>query len=57
VIDGGWVKSTFLVGGFVAGTWEVEDGRIRLEPFTPLSRAATRDLKQEAASLEAWLAA
>jgi hypothetical protein len=57
VIDGGWVKSTFLVGGFVAGTWEVEDGRIRLEPFTPLSRTATRDLKQEAASLEAWLAA
>lgn len=57
VIDGGWVKSTFLLDGFVAGTWEIEDGRIRLEPFAPLSRAATRELKAEASSLEAWLAA
>jgi Winged helix DNA-binding domain len=57
VIEGGWVKSTFLVDGFVAGTWEVEDGRIRLEPFAPLPRTATRELKEEASSLEAWLAA
>ena len=57
VIDGGWVKSTFLVDGFVAGTWEVENGRIELEPFAPLSRKITRELKDEASSLEAWLAA
>jgi hypothetical protein len=57
VIEGGWVKSTFLVDGFVAGTWEVDDGRIRLEPFAPLSRTVTRELEEEAASLEAWLAA
>jgi len=57
VIDGGWVKSTFLVDGFVAGTWEVEDGRIRLEPFARLSRAAKQELGEEAKSLEAWLAA
>ena len=55
VIDGGWVKSTFLVDGFVAGTWEVEDGRIRLEPFAPLPRTARRELADEAARLEAWL--
>jgi hypothetical protein len=57
VIDGGWVKSTFLVDGFVAGTWEVEGGRIRLEPFAPLPRTAKRGLEAEASSLEAWLAA
>jgi hypothetical protein len=57
VIDGGWVKSTFLVDGFVAGTWETEDGRVRLEPFAPLPRAAKRELEAEAKSLEAWLAA
>jgi winged helix DNA-binding protein len=57
VIDGGWVRSTFLVDGFVAGTWEAEDGHIRLEPFSPLSRATKRDLEAEASSLAAWLAA
>ena len=55
VIEGGWVKSTFLVDGFVAGTWEVEDGRVRVEPFAPLPRAARRELADEAARLEAWL--
>ena len=57
VIDGGWVKSTFLVDGFVAGTWEVEGGRVVTEPFAPLPRAARRELADEAAKLEAWLAA
>jgi len=57
VIDGGWVKSTFLVDGFVAGTWEIEEGRVRLEPFAPLPRTAKRALESEASSLEAWLAA
>jgi hypothetical protein len=56
VIDGGWVRSTFLVDGFVAGTWEVDDGRIRLEPFAALPRAAKRELQTEASALEAWLA-
>jgi hypothetical protein len=57
VIDGGWVRSTFLVDGFVAGTWEVEDGRVRLEPFAPLTRTTKRELEAEASSLESWLAA
>jgi Winged helix DNA-binding domain len=55
VIEGGWVKSTFLVDGVVAGAWEVEAGRVRLQPFAPLPRSARRDLEDEAARLEAWL--
>ena len=54
-IDGGWVKSTILVDGFVAGTWEVENGRVRIEPFEPLPRAVRREVDDEAARLEAWL--
>jgi hypothetical protein len=56
VIDGGWVKSTFLVDGFVAGVWEVERGRVRVEPFAPLPRTARREVADEAARLEGWLA-
>jgi hypothetical protein len=55
VIDGGWVRSTFLVDGYVAGAWEIEDGRVRIEPFAPLPRTARRDVADEAARLEAWL--
>jgi hypothetical protein len=55
VIDGGWVRSTFLVDGAVAGAWEVEGGRVRIEPFAPLPRTARRDVEDEAARLEAWL--
>lgn len=56
VIEGGWVKSTFLVDGFVAGTWEVEGGRVVTQPFAPLPRGAQREVADEAAKLEAWLA-
>ncbi|MFN2589432.1 MAG: winged helix DNA-binding domain-containing protein [Actinomycetota bacterium] len=31
--------STFLVDGMVAGAWRVDDGRVRLKPFEPLSTA------------------
>jgi hypothetical protein len=55
VIEGGWVKSTFLVDGFVAGVWEVERGRVVLEPFAPLPRALRREVEDEAERLEAWL--
>ncbi len=55
VIDGGWVRSTLLVDGMVAGAWEVEGGRVRIEPFAPLPRTARRDVEGEAARLEAWL--
>jgi hypothetical protein len=52
----GDVAQTFLVDGFVAGTWRVEEGRIALEPFTRLSRAVRDELEDEAARLEAFLA-
>jgi len=57
VIDGGWVKSTFLVDGFVAGVWEVEGGRIALEPFVSLTRTQQAEVADESARLSAWLAA
>jgi uncharacterized protein YcaQ len=44
---------TFLVDGAVAGTWTYDKGRIRLEPFGRLDRAARRQLDQEAEGLAA----
>jgi hypothetical protein len=52
----GDVAQTFLVDGFVAGTWRVEDGRVVPEPFTPLSRPVRREVEDEAGRLEAFLA-
>ena len=51
----GDVAQTFLVDGFVAGTWGVQNGRIALEPFAALSPAIRRELEAEAARLEAFL--
>lgn len=47
---------TFLVGGRVAGTWREERGRVQVEPFEPLPRAARRELEDEAGRLERFLA-
>ena len=55
VIWGSDVASTFIVDGFVAGTWRREDERVVLEPFAPLPRSARRELEDEARRLEAWL--
>jgi Winged helix DNA-binding domain len=55
VIGGGMVEQTFLVDGFVAGTWSVERGRVRLDPFCPLPRRAMRELRAEAERLEAFM--
>ena len=52
----GDVAQTFLVDGFVAGTWRVDDGRVMLEPFEPLAAAARRETEDEAGRLEAFLA-
>jgi hypothetical protein len=52
----GDVAQTFLVDGFVAGTWRIEQGRVALEPFAKLSRRAQRELREEAARLEAFVA-
>ena len=52
----GDVAQTFLVDGFVAGIWRVENGRVVLEPFAPLPPAVRRELEDEAGRLEAFLA-
>ena len=51
----GDVAQTFLVDGFVAGRWRVEDGRIALEPFEKLPRAVRQELEDEAGRLEAFV--
>ena len=52
----GDVAQTFLVDGFVAGTWRVEDGRVLTEPFAPLPRSVRSELADEAGRLEAFIA-
>ena len=52
----GDVAQTFLVDGLVAGIWRAENGRVVAEPFAPLSRAAQREVDEEAGRLEAFLA-
>ena len=56
VIERGEVRATFLVDGFVAGTWALDGGRVRLEPFASLPRGVRREVADEAARLEAFLA-
>ena len=46
--------NTFLVDGQVAGTWRFEKGKVELEPFAPLPRAARRELEDEAKRLAAF---
>jgi hypothetical protein len=43
--------ATFLVDGVVAGSWRYERGRVRLEPFGRLARAARSELNEEAERL------
>ncbi len=47
----GRVLATFLVDGFVAGTWRIERTRqgatLLLEPFGPLPRGTRDDLRAE----------
>jgi Winged helix DNA-binding domain len=52
----GDVAQTFLVDGFVAGTWRLEKGRVAVEPFAALPSSTRRDLEDEAGRLEAFLA-
>jgi len=52
----GDVAQTFLVVGFVAGIWRVENGRVVLEPFAAPARSVQRELEDEAGRLEAFLA-
>ena len=50
------VQATILVDGFVAGTWQLEDGRVRLEPFARLPREVKAALAEEAERVEAFVA-
>jgi hypothetical protein len=56
IAQNGDVAQTFLADGFVAGTWRFEHGRVVVEPFVALPRATRRDVADEAARLEAFLA-
>lgn len=53
----GDVAETFLVDGFVAGQWKLEDGRVRLAPFAPLPHPVRREVEEEAGRLEAFVRA
>jgi hypothetical protein len=55
-LTGGRVRATFLVGGFVAGTWaRAKDGSMSFESFQPLSDAQHDALGTEAAKLSFFL--
>jgi Winged helix DNA-binding domain len=56
VTKNGIVHATMLVDGFVAGTWQLEQGRVVLEPFGRLAAGVKRALKEEAERLEAFVA-
>jgi hypothetical protein len=45
---------TFLVDGRVAGTWRVDGGAVRCEPFHELPALAARELAEEAERLAAF---
>jgi Winged helix DNA-binding domain len=49
------VHATFLVDGFVAGTWQLESGRVKLEPFGSLPRAVEAALAEERERVEAFV--
>ena len=53
----GDIRPTFLVDGFVAGTWNLDGERVDVEPFGPLPAEARAELKREARALESWLGA
>ena len=50
------MPATFLVDGFVAGTWRHERGRIVLEPWRRLAKAERAELADEAGRLAAFMA-
>ena len=50
------VHATILVDGFVAGTWQLEKGRVKLAPFGRLSRAVRAALAEEVERVETFVA-
>jgi hypothetical protein len=49
------MPATFLVDGFVAGTWRHERGRVVLEPWRRLTRSERAELEPEAERLAEFL--
>jgi hypothetical protein len=49
-------ETTFLVDGAVAGTWKLERGRVRLQPFGRLRSADREELEAEGEGLAAYMA-
>jgi Winged helix DNA-binding domain len=56
VTKNGLVHATILVDGFVSGTWQLENGRVVLEPWQRLDASVRRALQDEAARIEAFAA-
>jgi hypothetical protein len=56
VTKNGLVHATILVDGFVAGTWQLEGGRVVLEPWGRLDAEVKRGLREEAERVEAFVA-
>jgi hypothetical protein len=48
--------NAFLIDGQVAGTWRYENGKVELDQFAPIPRAARRELQDEAKRLAAFFA-
>ncbi len=58
IAKNGDVTQTVLVDGIVAASWAADPkGKVTVTPFAPLPRTARRAVDDEAALLEAWLAA
>ncbi len=56
IATNGDVAQSFLVDGMVAGMWSVAKGRVSVRPFEPLPPDTRRDLEEEAALLDAFMA-
>jgi hypothetical protein len=56
VTSNGLVHATILVDGFVAGMWQLDKGRVRLEPFGRLDAFVRGALRDESERLEAFIA-
>jgi hypothetical protein len=48
--------NTFMVDGQIAGGWKFEKGKVKLEPFVRLDKAARRELDQEGERLAEFAA-
>ncbi|MFS0894686.1 winged helix DNA-binding domain-containing protein [Microbacterium sp. 179-I 3D3 NHS] len=50
-------EGTFLVDGYLRGTWRIDEGELRLRPYAPLDDRAEAELLAEAERLASFLGA